>query len=108
MESSMLFRRVRRQGVFAEADVTRYREGLQRTKSPRLRRLLAQQMTELFCYVQRYEEALTYLNLSVENGLADLNWFYGCPLLKPLWSYPAFVALHEQVKARAQKCLEIL
>jgi hypothetical protein len=64
-------------------------------------------MVEILCYVQDYARALDFVRYAVDGGLTDLNWFVACPLLEPLWSEPAFVALHAKVQAKIQKMLQV-
>jgi serine/threonine protein kinase/tetratricopeptide (TPR) repeat protein len=107
IQGGMRLRNVRLRDAFPQEEFDQFVGIIQSFPSARFRRLLAQQMVEILCYVQDYPRALDFVRYTVGEGLTDLHWFSGCPLLEPLWSEPEFVDLHAKVQARVQKALQI-
>ena len=92
-------------------DATRATQGLgigQGSSSPRSRAFMKQLFVEVHAYFNELEPALRLLALSVEDGLADLQWMDYCPLLASLRPDPRFAALRATVAERVAQVLRAL
>jgi serine/threonine-protein kinase len=65
------------------------------------RALFLQGAAECSMLIDQRETALGYIEQSLEEGLFDLLWMDGCPLLTPLRTEPRFLAIHAVVRDRA-------
>jgi serine/threonine-protein kinase len=68
----------------------------------RLRMSRAQFMVEYLMLDNDLDEALRYIEISVDAGLQDLMWMQACPLLEPLRSRADFQQLEAKVADRAR------
>jgi serine/threonine-protein kinase len=69
---------------------------------------MKQLFVEVHAYFNELEPALRLLALSVEDGLADLQWMDYCPLLASLRPDPRFAALRATVAERVAQVLRAL
>jgi serine/threonine-protein kinase len=72
----------------------------------RLRMSRAQFMVEYLMLDKDIEEALRYIQISVDAGLQDLMWMQACPMLEPLRGRAEFHQLSEKVAERAKAVLD--
>ncbi|MGD0529865.1 MAG: protein kinase [Polyangiaceae bacterium] len=69
---------------------------------------LRQIAAEMLAFVGRNDSSLQMVAEADALGLIDVTWMDRCPLLAPMRTLPAFVALRERVAARAKGALDVL
>jgi eukaryotic-like serine/threonine-protein kinase len=74
----------------------------------RRRLFVLQAFTEIAVNLGRLERALGFLERAVHEGLTDLLWLDGCPMLAPLRLDPRWFSLRAPVLARAEEVRALL
>jgi serine/threonine-protein kinase len=69
---------------------------------------LRQIAAEMLAFTGRDDSALQKIVEAEALGLIDLTWMDRCPLLAPMRSSPAFVAVRDRVAARAKETMDVL
>lgn len=77
--------------------------GTHKGANSRRRSTLNQGKAELYCFENMAEQALGALKECVADGLYDLVWLDGCPLLSVLRASPALDSLRAQVAEQAER-----
>lgn len=105
----MGFARVAIDGSFGPTERAFLLERAQSAKtSPRQRSFFAQVTAEVLCRIGEWDGALAFVDAAVADGLFDLLWLDGCPVIEPLRSLPRWRALRDVVWQRASKAAAIL
>jgi serine/threonine-protein kinase len=105
----MAFARVPVEGVFGSTERAMLLERAQATKtSVRQRSFFAQVYAEVLCRLGELDAALQLVEGAVQDGLFDVLWLDGCPVLAPLRTRPGWPALRSAVAERAAKAAAIL
>jgi serine/threonine-protein kinase len=63
----------------------------------------AQIRAEYFSFVGQSDQAARELAVADENGLIDLHWLDGCPILESVRAHPRYAEVHAHVAARAEQ-----
>jgi len=75
--------------------------------NPRFRTMIYQFATEALCRNGELERGWEALTRAANDILVDLHWLDRCPLLAPLRTHEGYLALRQQVKARAEAIWQV-